>query len=59
VSGKRDEIIKSLMAASTWLQDADAKSRSEHPEVSGHARAAQHSINAALGALNKTKDLAS
>lgn len=53
-------IINDLVAASSWLQRAYEKARdSGEAEAAGHAKAAQLSINAALGALASKKAKAS
>lgn len=56
----RAELRQELTSASAWLQVAFDDARdSDQAEVAGHAKAAQASVNAALGALNKQKSLAS
>ena len=57
---RNKQTISDLVAASTWLEKAYRGAVDDgEAEAAGHAKAAQLSINAALGALSKKTQVAS
>ena len=53
---RNKQTISDLVAASTWLEKAYRAAVDDgEAEAAGHVRAAQMSLNAALGALSKQR----